>query len=72
MVQFSACVAFYKATDGQTGVKHDKAETRFSSMSLLMDRVEMLPPSRRSSLEMVIVMVMVNGNSNILVWQKRL
>ena len=42
-------------TDGQTVIdiiKHDKAKT-LSSVSLLMDRVEMLPLSRRSSLETI-------------------
>ena len=48
MCTFSAYAAFNKVTGGQTDIKHDKAETR-SSMSLSMDRVEMLPPSRRSS-----------------------
>ena len=45
-VHISAYVAFDKMTDRQTDIKHDKAET-LSAMSLSMDRVEMLIPSRR-------------------------
>ena len=47
---FSAYIPFNKVTDGQTDTKHGKAE-RLESMSLPMDRVEMLPPSWRSSFE---------------------
>ena len=38
--KFPAYVAFNKATNGQTDINHDKAET-LSSMSLSMDQAEM-------------------------------
>ena len=40
-------VAFSKATDDHTCIQHDEAET-LSSMSLSVDRVEMLLPSRQN------------------------
>ena len=52
MCKFSAYLAFNKMTEVQTDIKDDKAETLIW-MSLSMDRVEMLPPSQRSSLENV-------------------
>ena len=42
MCTCSAYVAFNEPTVGQTDMKHDKAETLWS-MSLSIDRVEMLP-----------------------------
>ena len=52
MCTFSAFkLPFNKATGRQIDIKHDKAET-LGSMPLSMGRDEMLPPSRRSSLEL--------------------
>ena len=50
MCKFSSYVDFNKGTDGLPGIKHDKAEM-LRTMSLSMDRVEMLPPLQRSSVE---------------------
>ena len=41
MRKLSAYVAFNIATDRQTDIKHEQAET-LSSMSLLIDRAEMI------------------------------
>ena len=50
MCEFSAYVAFNKATNGRVDIKHKK-ENKFSWMSLLKIAVEKLPPSQRSGLE---------------------
>ena len=50
MCKLSAYVAFDKATDGQTDMKHEMGKT-LSSMSLMEIVGEKLPPSQRSSLE---------------------
>ena len=50
MCELSACVAFDKATNGHSDIKHEKGKT-LSSMSLLKIVGEKLPPSQRSSLE---------------------
>ena len=50
MCEFSAYVAFDKATNGQTDIKHEMGKT-LSSMSLLKIVGEKPPPSQRSSLE---------------------
>ena len=50
MCDFSAYVAFDKATNGQTDTKHEMGET-ISWMSVLKMVGEKLPPSQRSSLE---------------------
>ena len=52
--EFSAYVAFDKATNGNTDIKHEMGKT-LSSMSLLKIVGEELPPSQRSSLEMLVV-----------------
>ena len=52
MWEFSAYVAFNKATNGRTDKKHEKEKTNLAGMSLLKIPVEKLPPSHRSSLEM--------------------
>ena len=49
MCEFSAYVAFDKATHGQTDIKHEMGETLNSSMSLLKIVGENLPPLQRSS-----------------------
>ena len=48
MCKISAYVAFDKATNGQTDIKHEREET-LSWMSLLKIAVEKLPPSQRST-----------------------
>ena len=50
MCECSANVAFDKATNGQTDIKHEMRRT-LSSMSLLKIVGEKLPHSQRSSLE---------------------
>ena len=50
MCEFSAYVAFNKATNGQTDIKHEMGKT-LSSVSLLKIVGEKLTPSQRSSLE---------------------
>ena len=53
MCDFSAYVAFNKATNGQTDIKHEMGENKLSWMSLLKIAIEKLPPSQRSSLETI-------------------
>ena len=52
--EFSTYVTFNKATNGQTDINHEK-ENRLSWMSLLTTTGEKLPPSQRSSLEILFV-----------------
>ena len=52
MCELSAYVAFDKATNGQTDIKHETGKT-LSSKSLLNIVGEKLPPSQRSSLDIL-------------------
>ena len=49
MCTFSAYIAFNKAIDGQTDIKRHAKRTQLKVT--VEDRVEMLPPSQRSSWE---------------------
>ena len=58
MCDFSANVAFDKATNGQTGIKHEMGKT-FSSMSLLKIVGEKLPPSQSDSVSVSVSVILV-------------